>query len=94
MEAGLAANPWYTTYGGVREMVNQELVAEIEKLSLDEQLSLMEMLVRSISRRARARSVSEDSLQRVRGMLKPDRAMPTDDELADDYTAYLIKKYT
>ncbi len=33
------------------------------------------------------------SLDRVLGMLTPDGPMPTDEELKEDYTDYLIKKY-
>jgi hypothetical protein len=76
-------------------MIYQEIVAEIENLSLNEQLALMETLVRFISRRTFKRSTPETSLERVRGMLKPvpGEPMPTDAELADDYTDYLMKKY-
>jgi hypothetical protein len=34
------------------------------------------------------------SLERVRGLLRPEGEMPTDEDLADDYTRYLIEKYT
>ena len=76
-------------------MSYRELVAEIEKLPLDKQLSLMETLARSISRRAIKPAMPERSLERVRGLLKPapGEKTPTDDELADDYTNYLLKKY-
>ena len=52
---------------------------------------------------ARMRGILEDkqtpsapkrsSLDRVLGMLTPDGPMPTDGELKEDYTDYLIKKY-
>ncbi len=76
-------------------MIYQEIVTEIENLPLDEQLSLMETLARLISRRTFKRSVPKASLERVRGMLKPapGEPMPTDADLADDYTNYLMKKY-
>jgi hypothetical protein len=53
----------------------------------------MEILLRCISRRTLAPSTSETSLERVRGMLKPDGPMPTDADLTDDYTDYLTRKY-
>ncbi len=76
-------------------MIYQEIVTEIENLSLDEQLSLMETLARFISRRTFKRKVPETSLERVRGMLKPvpGEPIPTDTDLADDYIDYLMRKY-
>ena len=76
-------------------MIYQEIVTEIENLPLDKQLSLMETLARSISRRASRRSAPKTSLGQVRGMLKPipGEPMPTDVNLADDYAGYLMKKY-
>lgn len=75
-------------------MIYQDLVTEVENLSLDEQLSLMETLARLISRRTSKRTTSKTSLERVRGMLTPPgESTPTDAELIDDYTNYLMKKY-
>ena len=77
-------------------MIYQELVTEIRELPLVEQLSLMETLSQFISRRmVKSTPVPANSLTRVRGMLKPtaDERIPTDAELADDYTDYLMKKY-
>jgi len=76
-------------------MLYQDLVSEIENLSLDKQVSLMEMLFKSIQRRTRPRRTvpAPDSLARVRGMLKPTGPLPSDVELANDYSAYLIQKY-
>jgi hypothetical protein len=76
-------------------MSYQDLVAEIENLSLDEQLLLMETLAKLVSRRAAKATTPQNSLERVRGLLKlaPGEPMPTDAELSDDYTDYLLKKY-
>lgn len=76
-------------------MTYQELVTEIERLPLAEQLSLMETLIRFVGRHATASTDTASSLERVRGMLKPgpDDVMPTDVELNDDYADYLIRKY-
>ena len=76
-------------------MVYQELVTEIEKLPLSEKLSLLETLVRFISRQAVNPTASESSVERVRGLLKPapGEPLPTDTVLSDDYTEYLLKKY-
>ncbi len=35
----------------------------------------------------------DKSSKLVRGMLKPDGQMPTDEDLKQDYTDYLIRKY-
>ncbi len=76
-------------------MLYQEIVTEIENLPLAEQLLLMETLARLVSRRTSRRSASQTSLEQVRGMLKPapGEPMPTDADLADDYTDYLMEKY-
>jgi len=75
-------------------MTYQELAAEIEDLSLDEQLSLMRTLIKSINQRTLKNNVPDTSVERVRGMLKPAGPVPTDADLTDDYTDYLIRKYT
>jgi hypothetical protein len=77
-------------------MIYQEIVTEIEKLPLDKQLSLMETLARVISRRTSKLGSPKTSLEQVRGLLKPapGEPIPTDADLADDYTDYLLKKYT
>ena len=76
-------------------MIYQEIVTEIEKLPLDKQLSLLETLVRVISRRTSKAGPPKTSVEQVRGLLKPapGEPMPTDADLADDYTDYLLKKY-
>ncbi len=76
-------------------MIYQDIDTEVEKLPLAEQLSLMETLSSFISRRTFKRSEPKASLERVRGMLKsaPGEPMPTDDDLLDDYTDCLMKKY-
>jgi hypothetical protein len=52
-------------------------------------------LARLISRRTVKPTAPASSLERVRGLLKPapGESMPTDAELAEDYTDYLLKKY-
>ena len=76
-------------------MTYQELVAEIESLPLAEQRSLIETLDRLVSRRVDSPTDATNSLQRVRGMLKPgpDELMPTDAELEDGYVDHPIRKY-
>ena len=74
-------------------MTYQELVAEAERLSLDERLLLIERLARSIRQELSSPAHRELSLRLVRGMLKPDGPMPTDEELKEDYTNDLMQKY-
>lgn len=76
-------------------MTYREMAAEIERLPLDEQLALLESLTRALRKTLTQSSTQEpdQSLVLVRGMLKPDGPMPTDEELKQDYTDYLIKKY-
>lgn len=71
-------------------MTYQELVAEIEDLTLDEQLSLMRNLIKSINQQMLKPNRPDTSLERVRGILKPAGPLPTEADLADDYTDYLI----
>ena len=76
-------------------MTYREMAVEIERLPLNEQLALLEALTRSL-RKALTQSDTKEpgkSLKLVRGMLKPDGPMPTDEELKQDYTDYLIRKY-
>jgi len=76
-------------------MTYREMAVEIERLPLDEQLALLEVLSRSLRKTLTQSNTrkSGKSLKLVRGMLKPDGPMPTDEELKEDYTDYLIRKY-
>ena len=76
-------------------MTYHEMVVEIERLPLNEQLALLEALTRALRKTLTQSDKKEpvQSLVLVRGMLKPDGPMPTDEELKQDYTDYLIKKY-
>ncbi|MCB9140142.1 MAG: hypothetical protein H6642_17515 [Caldilineaceae bacterium] len=62
---------------------------------MEEQLSLVEALIRLINRRVMKSDASENSLDRVRGMLKPvsGEFVSEDAELSDRYTDYLFQKY-
>ena len=77
-------------------MIYQDIVTEIEKLPLEKQLSLMEMLARAISRRAVKSDMPKgSSLETLRGILKPPpgEPTPTDSDLSNGYTDYLLEKY-
>ena len=76
-------------------MTYHDMAVEIERLPLNEQLALLEVLTRSLRKTLTQSDAkkSGNSLKLVRGMLKPDGPMPTDEELKEDYTNYLIRKY-
>lgn len=76
-------------------MTYNAIVSEIARMPLNEQLMLLE----TITRLARAKAVSTAKPRKIypikltRGMLKPNGAIPTDQDLKEDYVDYLIKKY-
>ena len=76
-------------------MTYREMAVEIERLPLNEQLALLEALTRSLRKVLTQSGTKEPgkSPKLTRGMLKPDGPMPTDEELKQDYTDYLIRKY-
>jgi hypothetical protein len=74
-------------------MTYQELVTTIKKLSPEQRLSLLELLAQTLRADIHPGTPRSSSLARVRGMLKVDGQLPTDEELSDDYADYLTKKY-
>ena len=76
-------------------MTLQEILPELRRLSLDERLILLEALTRSVREDFSAPQKALDVVPFVtlRGALKPNGPMPTDEELKDDYVDYLIEKY-
>jgi hypothetical protein len=78
-------------------MLYREIVDEARRLSLREQLLLVEELLRGIrqsedagSRRKRRRV---QPMSELRGALKPVGELPTDGELQDIYAGHLLEKY-
>ena len=76
-------------------MTYREMAVEIERLPLNEQLALLEALTRALRKTLTQSDMKKPGQppRLVRGMLKPDGPMPTDEELKQDYTDYLIRKY-
>ncbi len=74
-------------------MTYREIVAEIERLPQAEQRSLLEWLSQRMQTKPRSAKGEIPATTLVRGMLKPEGPMPTDQELHDDYIGYLIRKY-
>ncbi|MBE7550782.1 MAG: hypothetical protein HS126_06865 [Anaerolineales bacterium] len=74
-------------------MTYQELVSEIKQLPSSEQQDLLQLLITLVTESANQQPLLGSSVMRVRGMLKPDSPLPTDEDLVEDYTRYLIEKY-
>lgn len=69
-------------------MALRDLLSEIDHLSLEEQLTLLEALTRRIRTTVQAVQPSQ-----LRGILRPDEALPTDEAIQQDYVDYLEEKY-
>jgi hypothetical protein len=82
----------YGTGGGVK-LTYQDLVIEIKRLSPHEQDALLHLLRKLVNDSFDHQAGRATSLARVRGMLKPEGLIPNDEDLTEDYTRYLIKKY-
>ncbi|HZS45248.1 MAG TPA: hypothetical protein VFC63_09120 [Blastocatellia bacterium] len=73
-------------------MSTQELLIQIQKLPLEDRLTLLEAISRGVHEELRPRR--RVKVEEVRGIAKPDGPMPTDEELKEDYTRYLMEKYS
>jgi hypothetical protein len=82
-----------TFENGRRKMTYVEVLETAKKLSPAQRRLLIEAIARSLEEEKATPPKRPSSLARVRGMLKVNGAPPSDDELSDDYTEYLIKKY-
>ncbi len=84
-------------------MTAKEIVAQAEQLPLDEQWMVVTELLRLLQmktqaavtdKRQAAPADDEFSAARMRGIIKPDGPIPTDDEIKEDYINYLVQKYS
>lgn len=75
-------------------MLREELLAEINRLSLDERLELLEILSRDIRESLHTYHIGNTPVERVRGILATDAPLPDDKELKRDYVDYLDAKYS
>lgn len=76
-------------------MLSQDLLNEIEQLPLDEQLTLLERLAQIVRRRTSQQPSAALSAGQLRGLLKPvSGETPSDNDLRDDYTDHLLRKYS
>jgi hypothetical protein len=78
-------------------MFYREIVSEAKRLPLGQQLQLVEELMRVMRQTAtlpaRPKRKATIPFNQLRGALRPEDALPTDDELADAYTEHLMGKY-
>ncbi len=74
-------------------MTYQEIVAEIGHLSITERLSLIEQLTRSVQAEL-APPRRGSSLERLQGILKTAGPTPSDEEVRNIITDYLIEKHS
>jgi hypothetical protein len=73
----------------------QDIVVAVRQLPNEKRLTLMEELVHLLAAEWQPPRAGESSLNRVRGMLKPPTGVsPSDHELRDAYTDYLVEKYS
>lgn len=72
----------------------QDIVIAVRQLPNEKRLTLMEELVHLLAAEWQPLRTGESSLHRVRGMLKPTGPLPTDLELRESHTDYLIEKYS
>lgn len=78
-------------------MFYREIVSEAKRLPLGQQLQLVEELLRTMRQAAtlpvRPKRRRVVPFKQLRGALKVEGLLPTDDELKDAYTEHLMEKY-
>jgi len=72
----------------------QEVFAEVRRFSFEERLELLALLSQTLYNEGKPSTHTGSSVDRLRGLLKPDGQLPTNAELRDIYSNHLIEKYT
>jgi len=75
-------------------MTVQNVMTEIRNLSVEEKLELLRTLTHTLRDEWHPPPRAGSPVSRVRGLLKPDGPTPTDAEVMDAYTDYLMEKYS
>jgi hypothetical protein len=75
-------------------MMLDTLVLEIKQLPLLTRLALVEIIAESVRQELAVSAESEPAPDWKAGMLRPEGELASDQELEEDYTNYLIQKYT
>jgi hypothetical protein len=80
-------------------MTYKEIVNQARHLPQEERWLVVNELLRSLQTetdmKVEPKAIADDefSASRLRGILKPDGPIPTDQEIKEDYIAYLVEKY-
>jgi hypothetical protein len=75
-------------------MTQEQLIDEIRRLPVERRVELLELIARDVREEIRPRDGRESLVERLRGIAKPDREPPTDEEIKEDYARYLTEKYS
>ncbi len=75
-------------------MTYQDIATQARRLPLRQRLELLEVLTSSLKDDLEPRLASPSSLARIHGIAKTDGEMTADFEEKDDYTTYLLRKYS
>ncbi len=80
-------------------MVDHELIERVTRLPVSQRLELIELLTHSLREElapqpAIATADAVDTVNRLFGILRTDSPPPTDEEIKEEYTHYLIQKYS
>ena len=74
-------------------MTVQEVITEIRRLPVEDQLELLRLLNESLRDEQRTNLDGGTALNRVRGLLKSDSLSPDSETLRDAYVEHLMEKY-
>lgn len=74
-------------------MTYQELATHIRQLPLRERLDLLHVLTLSLKDELDSSRQNASTLERIRGIARPDGEPPTKQQMQEEYTDYLMKKY-
>jgi hypothetical protein len=75
-------------------MTHEQLIKEIRQLPISQRMELLEAISRSVRDEMRLREQRKSAVSRLRGIAKPDGPPPSDEEIKEDYTRYLMEKYS
>jgi hypothetical protein len=75
-------------------MTYSEIIQTVKNLPYEQRLSLIETLVQSLRDERIQTAPKTSTLAQIRGILKVDDMSQTDHALEEDYTDYLIEKYS
>jgi hypothetical protein len=75
-------------------MTHEEIIKEIKELPLNGQLMVLDAISQSVQEEARPPKSRVSVVDQLWGIAKPDRPLPSDEELKEDYIRYLTEKYS